>query len=83
MPQVTSYKDICVALGQVRRDRVRIQNGIPLSALGPCLHLLGGSALRNSPFAPFVLLHRIIASNLYIGGFFGELDAGATQEENP
>ncbi|KAG2108311.1 6-O-methylguanine DNA methyltransferase [Suillus cothurnatus] len=36
-----------------------------------------GSALRNNPFAPFVPCHRIIASNLYIGGFFGEWGTGA------
>ncbi|KAI0059320.1 DNA binding methylated-DNA--cysteine S-methyltransferase [Artomyces pyxidatus] len=31
-----------------------------------------GGALRNNPFAPYVPCHRIIASNLFIGGFFGE-----------
>ncbi|KIK38323.1 hypothetical protein CY34DRAFT_809449 [Suillus luteus UH-Slu-Lm8-n1] len=55
--RVTTYKDICVALGQ----------GSPRSV---------GSALRNNPFAPFVPCHRIIASNLYIGGFFGEWGTG-------
>ena len=28
--------------------------------------------MRHNPFAPFVPCHRVIASNLYIGGFFGE-----------
>ncbi|KAG1817717.1 Alpha/Beta hydrolase protein [Suillus subaureus] len=56
--RVTTYKDICVALGQ----------GSPRSV---------GSALRNNPFAPFVPCHRIIASNLYIGGFSGEWGTGA------
>ncbi|KAG1768813.1 6-O-methylguanine DNA methyltransferase [Suillus occidentalis] len=56
--RVTTYKNICVALGQ----------GSPRSV---------GSALRNNPFAPFVPCHRIIASNLYIGGFFGEWGTGA------
>ncbi|KAF8522387.1 6-O-methylguanine DNA methyltransferase [Gautieria morchelliformis] len=51
--KVTTYKDICVALGQ----------GSPRSV---------GAALRNNPFAPFVPCHRIIASNHYIGGFYGE-----------
>ncbi|KAG1817705.1 6-O-methylguanine DNA methyltransferase [Suillus subaureus] len=55
--RVTTYKDICIALGQ----------GSPRSV---------GSALRNNPFAPFVPCHRIIASNLYIGGFFGEWGTG-------
>ena len=31
-----------------------------------------GNALRNNPFAPFVPCHRVIASSLFIGGFFGE-----------
>jgi methylated-DNA-[protein]-cysteine S-methyltransferase len=31
-----------------------------------------GSALRTNPFAPYVPCHRVIASNFFIGGFFGE-----------
>ncbi|KDR71059.1 hypothetical protein GALMADRAFT_254229 [Galerina marginata CBS 339.88] len=31
-----------------------------------------GSALRNNPFSPYIPCHRVIASNLFIGGFFGE-----------
>ncbi|EJD00733.1 methylated-DNA--cysteine S-met [Fomitiporia mediterranea MF3/22] len=31
-----------------------------------------GSALRKNPFAPFVPCHRIIASDLSLGGFVGE-----------
>lgn len=31
-----------------------------------------GNALRNNPFSPYVPCHRVIASNLFIGGFFGE-----------
>ncbi|CAE6529253.1 unnamed protein product [Rhizoctonia solani] len=31
-----------------------------------------GSALRNNPFAPFVPCHRVISSNLYLGGYCGE-----------
>ncbi|KAJ7197029.1 6-O-methylguanine DNA methyltransferase [Mycena pura] len=31
-----------------------------------------GGALRNNPFAPFVPCHRVIASNLFVGGFLGE-----------
>ncbi|KAG2124929.1 methylated-DNA--cysteine S-met, partial [Suillus cothurnatus] len=56
--RVTTYKDICIALGQ----------GSPRSV---------GSALRNNPFSSFVPCHRIIASNLYIGGFSGEWGTGA------
>ena len=31
-----------------------------------------GNALRNNPFAPYVPCHRVIASDLYLGGFVGE-----------
>ncbi|KAJ7250406.1 6-O-methylguanine DNA methyltransferase [Mycena rebaudengoi] len=50
--KVTTYKDVCLAVG-----------GSPRSV---------GGALRNNPFAPFVPCHRVIASNLFIGGFVGE-----------
>lgn len=33
---------------------------------------LVGGALRVNPFAPYVPCHRVVASNLYIGGFFGQ-----------
>ncbi|KIO27087.1 hypothetical protein M407DRAFT_194310 [Tulasnella calospora MUT 4182] len=31
-----------------------------------------GAALRNNPFAPYIPCHRVIASNLFVGGFYGE-----------
>jgi methylated-DNA-[protein]-cysteine S-methyltransferase len=31
-----------------------------------------GSALKNNPFCPYVPCHRVIASNLFVGGFHGE-----------
>lgn len=31
-----------------------------------------GNALRLNPFSPYVPCHRIIASNLFLGGFFSE-----------
>ncbi|KAH7344154.1 methylated-DNA--cysteine S-met [Rhizoctonia solani] len=31
-----------------------------------------GSALRNNPFAPHVPCHRVISSDLYLGGYCGE-----------
>ena len=33
-------------------------------------------AMRGNPFAPYVPCHRIIASNYFIGGFFGEWAKG-------
>lgn len=51
--RVSTYKDVCAALGQ----------GSPRSV---------GGALRNNPFAPRIPCHRVIASNLFVGGFKGE-----------
>ena len=31
-----------------------------------------GAALRNNPFAPYVPCHRVVASNMTLGGFLGE-----------
>ncbi|KAG5642139.1 hypothetical protein DXG03_003569 [Asterophora parasitica] len=31
-----------------------------------------GNALSRNPFAPYIPCHRVIASNLFVGGFFGE-----------
>jgi len=32
-----------------------------------------GNALRNNPFIPYIPCHRVIASDLTLGGYFGEL----------
>ncbi|KAI0317689.1 6-O-methylguanine DNA methyltransferase, partial [Amylostereum chailletii] len=31
-----------------------------------------GGALRNNPFAPWVPCHRVVATDLFVGGFKGE-----------
>ncbi|TPX71865.1 hypothetical protein SpCBS45565_g00861 [Spizellomyces sp. 'palustris'] len=36
-----------------------------------------GQALRNNPFAPTVPCHRVLASNHFIGGFFGQWGKGS------
>jgi methylated-DNA-[protein]-cysteine S-methyltransferase len=36
------------------------------------LNFVVGGALRNNPFSPYVPCHRVVASNLFIGGFCGE-----------
>ena len=44
-----------------------------------------GGALRNNPFAPRIPCHRVIASNLFVGGFKGEwaaLSAVAAREDS-
>jgi methylated-DNA-[protein]-cysteine S-methyltransferase len=46
------------------------------SALGEGSPRSVGGALRINPFAPFVPCHRIIASNMFVGGFYGEWGLG-------
>jgi methylated-DNA-[protein]-cysteine S-methyltransferase len=41
-----------------------------------------GGALRNNPFAPFVPCHRIVASNLFVGGFCGEWGVGGETDSH-
>ncbi|KAK1218251.1 hypothetical protein PQX77_014624 [Marasmius sp. AFHP31] len=36
-----------------------------------------GNALRNNPFAPYIPCHRVIASNLFAGGYCGEWGANS------
>jgi alkylated DNA nucleotide flippase Atl1 len=38
--------------------------------------IIVGGALRKNPFAPAAPCHRVIASNLFIGGFMGEWGKG-------
>lgn len=40
------------------------------------LYTVGG-ALRSNPFAPTVPCHRVIASTLFIGGFYGKWGVAA------
>jgi methylated-DNA-[protein]-cysteine S-methyltransferase len=35
-----------------------------------------GSALRNNPFAPYVPCHRVVASDLFVGGYCGQWGEG-------
>lgn len=82
--RVCTYKDVCVAIGQ----------GSPRSGLYSFKHMLTillilklskvGSALRRNPFAPVVPCHRVIASNLFLGGYLGSWgieDAGSANTE--
>ncbi|KAF8642934.1 hypothetical protein AX16_009322 [Volvariella volvacea WC 439] len=58
---VSTYKDVCLAVG-----------GSPRSV---------GSALRTNPFAPYIPCHRVIASNLFLGGFCGDWGRGGKGED--
>ncbi|KAH7881840.1 hypothetical protein F5I97DRAFT_470194 [Phlebopus sp. FC_14] len=81
--RVTTYKDVCVVLGQGSprsgtRFRSSYERQVTYAVYPPSIvnHCPVGSALRHNPFAPFVPCHRVIASNTFIGGFFGEWGTG-------
>jgi methylated-DNA-[protein]-cysteine S-methyltransferase len=70
--KVATYKDVCVAIGE---GSPRSGECIVTSLESFFLTLLSepvGAALRSNPFAPYIPCHRVIASNLYVGGFQGE-----------
>lgn len=68
--QVTTYKIVS--------DNISgsAQSGMfPISLSHPIylrLSFLVGTALKRNPFSPYIPCHRIVTSNLFIGGFFGK-----------
>jgi len=40
-----------------------------------------GQALKHNPFAPRIPCHRVIASNLTLGGFMGHVDGPAVRRK--
>ncbi|KJA16102.1 hypothetical protein HYPSUDRAFT_324374 [Hypholoma sublateritium FD-334 SS-4] len=54
----------------IPKGKVATYKDVALSAGGSPRSV--GNALRNNPFSPSVPCHRVIASSLFIGGFFGE-----------
>lgn len=60
---------MCLLLWAVRLGQVCGQWHLKSSLLTFCTV---ENALRNNPFAPYVPCHRVVASDLSLGGFFGE-----------
>ena len=61
----------------IPRGRVATYGGIA-RALGCGAARAVGQALRRNPFAPVVPCHRVISSNLQLGGFQGQTSGTAT-----
>lgn len=72
--KVTTYKHVAEAAGGSARSGwcCLVHTLLDLYWLVSVQSHPVGGALRSNPFAPFVPCHRVIASNLFIGGFFGE-----------
>ena len=74
MPKVTEFQQrVYAALCKVPRGRVTTYK-ILGEYLGCRCYRAIGQALRRNPFAPRVPCHRVIASDLSIGGFAGARD---------
>lgn len=54
----------------VPRGKVTTYKGVAQAVGGSARS--AGTALRSNPFSPQVPCHRVIASDLFIGGFYGE-----------
>ena len=77
VPVITAFqKRVYAALGQVRRGRVTTYKFLA-QHLGCSSCRAVGQALRRNPFAPVVPCHRVIASDLTLGGFAGETSGPA------
>ncbi|MBT3374745.1 MAG: MGMT family protein [Lentisphaerae bacterium] len=71
-PRVTPFQArVYDALSRVPKGRV-VTYKILGDAIGCECYQAIGQALRKNPFAPIVPCHRVIASDLSIGGFGGE-----------
>jgi len=68
--KVTTYKIISESIGGSARSGGIFTTQLHLTVY-PCI-LSAGGALRINPFAPYVPCHRVVASNLFIGGFCGQ-----------
>ncbi|KAF9040785.1 6-O-methylguanine DNA methyltransferase, partial [Panaeolus papilionaceus] len=69
--KITSHQwAVYDAIMQIPKGKVTTYKHVAEAAGGSARSV--GGALRSNPFAPFVPCHRVIASNLFIGGFFGE-----------
>ncbi|KAG8967600.1 hypothetical protein FRC03_009725 [Tulasnella sp. 419] len=86
--KLKSGKDISKHRWQVYDHVLRIPEGMVTTykhvatALGSGSARSVGAALVDNPFAPYVPCHRVIASDLSIGGFFGEWNRGRKAGRN-
>ena len=70
-PQVTLFQDrVYRAVSEIPRGKVSTY-GLVARHIGCGSPRAVGQALRRNPFAPQVPCHRVIASDLRIGGFSG------------
>lgn len=68
--KVTTYKTISECIGGSARSGEGSNMQLRLNVYS-CILSVGGT-LRINPFAPYVPCHRVVASNLFIGGFCGQ-----------
>ena len=81
MTAVSSFqRRVYTALRRVPRGRVTTYKRLA-EAIGCGSPRAVGQALRRNPFAPDVPCHRVIASDLTLGGFRGGRDGAAARRK--
>ena len=81
MEQVTPFqKRVYAAVARIPRGRVSTYK-LVAQAIGCGAPRAVGQALKVNPFAPKVPCHRVIASDLRIGGFQGQTGGVAIQRK--
>jgi methylated-DNA-[protein]-cysteine S-methyltransferase len=74
MPEITPFqRRVYDAARKIPRGKVTTYKRLADSIHCGCPRAVG-QALRNNPFAPEVPCHRIVRSDLSIGGFSGQTD---------
>ena len=81
MEQVTPFqKCVYAAISRIPRGRVSTYK-LVAQAIGCGAPRAVGQALKVNPFAPKVPCHRVIASDLRIGGFQGKTGGAAVRRK--
>lgn len=80
-PTTDFEQRVYATVSRIPRGRVATYKAVA-AAVGCGSARAVGQALRRNPFAPQVPCHRVIASDLSIGGFQGALDGDALAKKS-
>jgi methylated-DNA-[protein]-cysteine S-methyltransferase len=67
--KVATYQAVVNAVGGSARAGTFFHNSLTTECL---TWFEAGTACKKNPFSPYVPCHRVIASNMNLGGFFGQ-----------
>jgi O-6-methylguanine DNA methyltransferase len=75
-PFDTKVYEFCI---QIPKGKVTTYKELAKAIGHPTAYRAVGSSLKKNPFAPTVPCHRVVASDLTLGGFFGSKDPAGCQ----